>query len=214
MPFRKACASGAPPCCAVCEQKSLPPESLRKDFERDQNESQSNRRLSLSHGLFTHKMWLSHSASLPDLVIRLDSGKTRQGAARLSRRVGRNLLSSETCAKSWLILGREANASSGMAVLGIGADAERTIDESDFRVRTSFSRKCDESRFPVQEQGVDRSITQRGARSSMHARPPRPRGKPCARLSLCPVLAHYRGLDWKRRASMTEVPTMVRTEMR
>jgi hypothetical protein len=47
-----------------------------------------------------------------------------------------------------------------MAVLGIGADAERTIDESDFRVRTSFSRKCDESWVPVQEQGFDRSKTQ------------------------------------------------------
>ena len=79
MPFRKACASGAPPCCAVCEQKSLPPESLRKDFERDRNESQPNRRLFLSHVLFTHKIWLSRSASLPDLAIPLDSARDSRG---------------------------------------------------------------------------------------------------------------------------------------
>lgn len=36
----------------------------------------------------------------------------------------------------------------------------------------------------------------------------------CTALRPCADLERYRGLDWKRRASMTEVPTMVRTEMR
>ncbi|MCU0818077.1 MAG: hypothetical protein MUF11_02070 [Beijerinckiaceae bacterium] len=69
--------------------------------------------------------------------------------ARLASRVEPDRLSSETDVKSWLILACTGKASFPMEALRIGADAERTIDESDFLIRGSFSQKCRASHFPL-----------------------------------------------------------------
>jgi hypothetical protein len=66
----------------------------------------------------------------------------------------------------------------------------------------------------INHKGVDDQKS-RKARSLLPLRISNARAQnACTALKPCADLERYRGLDWKRRASMTEVPTMVRTEMR